>query len=202
MIPTVKDNPYVCEFECRYNRATHAGEKFSSQATGVIARDSSGRRVQAFNYNPFGSLAPFRIAIILDPATEMFHVVDRESSATLVSSPARTDLLAVPAPVVGAGFASPVLFYGSAAGDTFLGRQVIEGMRCRGYRRLGRARLEIEFWVADELQDTVLARLTSGGFESTFRTHSVRRGEPDLELLTIPPPDEGGRIFDFHFAPL
>jgi hypothetical protein len=75
-------------------------------------------------------------------------------------------------------------------------------MRCKGYLRLDPRGREVEFWVADELQETVLARISSDGFEAGFRVHDIRREEPDPGLLAIPPHDKSDRIVDFHLAPL
>lgn len=202
MIPTIKDTPYLGEFEYHYRKSNPSGEEITGDATGVIARDSSGRSVQQFNSNPFGGLVPPVMAIILDPVTQMLHVVDRESSTTLVSSPVETGFSTAPAHIDSVGVTSPTLFRDPAPSDTVIGEEVIEGMRCRGYRRLGQRIQQIEFWVADELQDTILARISADGFESSFRVHDVRPGEPNPELLAIPALDERNGIIDCHLTPL
>ncbi len=68
MIPTIKDTPYLGEFECHYRKTNLSGEEITGNATGVIARDSSGRSVQQYNRNPFGGLVPPLLAIILSEA--------------------------------------------------------------------------------------------------------------------------------------
>ena len=202
MIPTIKDTPYVGEFESHYRTTSACGEEVTGDVTGVIARDSSGRRVQQYNSNPFGGLAPSVIAIILDPVTQMLHVVDRESSTTLVSSPVPTGFSTAPVPIDSVGVTSPTLFRDPGPNDIFIGEEIIEGMRCRGYRRLGRCLQEIEFWVADELQDSILTRISADGFELSFRVHDIRQREPNAELLAIPVLDERDVIIDCHLAPL
>jgi hypothetical protein len=201
MIPTIKDTPYVGVFECHHRTTNACGEDITRDVTGVIARDSSGRSVQQYSSNSFGGLVPPVLAIILDPVTQMLHVVDRESSTTLVSSPVPTGFSTAPAPFDSVGVTSPTLFRDPAPNDTFIGEEVIEGMRCRGYRRLGRRMQEIEFWVAEELQDTILARISADGFESSFRVHDIREREPNPELLAIPALDERDGIIDCHLTP-
>jgi hypothetical protein len=208
MIPTVKDNPYLSEFECHYRKATPAGKETIGGATGVIARDSGGRTVQQFNcdhlggFLPVGGFLPPVITIVIDPITQMLHWVDRESSTTLVSSRLPTGLSAasVPRDIVGATW--PTLFPGSAPGDTFIGEKIIEGMRSRGYRRLGQGGQLIEFWVADELQAIILGEISWDGLEMSLRVHDIRQGEPNPELFAIPAPDQSDRIFDLHLNPL
>lgn len=200
MIPTIKDTPYLGEFECHYRKTNLSGEEITGNATGVIARDSSGRSVQQYNSNPFGCLVPPVVSIILDPVTQMLHVVDRESSTTLVSSPVTTGFSTAPVPIDSVGITS--VFRGPAPSDTLIGEEIIEGMRCRGYLRLGGRMQETEFWVADELQDTILARISADGFESSFRVHDIRQGEPNPELFAIPALDERDGIIDCHLTPL
>jgi hypothetical protein len=202
MIPTIKDTPYVGEFECHYRTTNACGEEITGDVTGIIARDSSGRSVQQYSSNPFGDLVPPGIAIILDPVTQMLHVVDRESSTTLASSPVPTGFSTAPVPIDGVGVTSLTLVRYPGPNDTFIGEKVIEGMSCRGYRRLGRRIQEIEFWVADELQDTILASISAVGFESSFGVHDIRQREPNPELLAIPVLDERDGIIDCYFAPL
>ena len=205
MIPTIKDTPYVGEFEWHYRTTNAWGEEVTGDVKGVIARDSSGRSVQQYDSNPFCGLVASVMSIILDPVTQMLHVVDRESSTTVVSSSVPIGLSSAPVPIDGVGVTSPTLFGDPGPNDTFIGEEVIEGMNCRGYRRLGRRiqEIEIEFWVADELQDTLLARVSAGGFESSFRVHNIRKTEPNPELLAIPVLEEtDGDGIDFHFAPL
>jgi hypothetical protein len=199
MIPTIKDTPYLGEFECHYRKTFPSGEEITGDVTGVIARNSSGRRVQQYNSNPFGFVPPL-LAIILDPITQILHVVDRKSSTMLASSRVPTELSTAPAPIDSQGITAPTLFRDPAPRDTFIGEEVIEGMKCRGYRRLGGRMQEIEFWVADELQDTILARISADGFESSFRVHDIRQGEPDPELFAIPSLEDMGDIVDFHLT--
>jgi hypothetical protein len=58
MIPTIKDTPYLGEFECHYRKTAPDGSEITGDATGVIARDSSGRSVQQYDSNSLGDLVP------------------------------------------------------------------------------------------------------------------------------------------------
>ena len=204
MIPTIKNTPYIGEFENHYRTTNACGEEITGAVSGIIARDSSGRSVQLFSSNPFGGLFPPVVAIILDPVTQMLHMVDRESSTTLVSCPFPTGFSTPPVPIDGVGVTSLTLCRYPAPNDTFVGEKVVEGMSCRGYRRLGRRiqEIEIEFWVADELQDTILASLSAVGFESSFGVHNIRQREPNPELLVIPVLDESDGMIDCSLAPV
>jgi hypothetical protein len=86
-------------------------------------------------------------------------------------------------------------------GDTLLGEQMIEGMTCKGYRRELVA-WAIELWIAEDLQETVLARILTERVDITFRLFNIRREEPDPHLLVVPPPDPRDGVEEFIFRPL
>ncbi|HWX43675.1 MAG TPA: hypothetical protein VN345_21225, partial [Blastocatellia bacterium] len=99
------------------------------------------------------------------------------------------------------GMSIPIGRWAAQEGDRSLGEQMIEGMTCNGYRReLGT--WAIEFWIAEDLQETVLALILTERVDGTFRLYNIRREEPDPRLLMVPPHDPRDVVEEFIFRPL
>jgi hypothetical protein len=176
MIPRVEDKPYQARGEWLCKEKGTDGEAIARNSRSVVARDSSGRVIQRHEL----------AAIIYDPVQEALHFVDLEAGTTLMSLPLVGDPSTCGPVIEVQGMSVPIGRWVAQEGDTSLGEQrTIEGMTCKGYRRELGAKA-IEFWIAEELQETVLARILAERVDLTFRLYNIRREEPDPRLLMVP----------------
>ena len=223
MLPRVEGKPFEADCDTSFAARDAHGETKASRTTGIIARDSAGRRFQQQDTAPqdgdekpevcFDSesggvilrLRP-RLATIYDPVGNVCHWIDRANGTTMMSFPMTLDQSGqygsdVPTMEIG-GMSVPVpVGFVPQSGVSIIGQQVIEGMDCTGYRST--AGLKMEYWVADELQETILTRLDVDGKQITQRLYNIRRNEPDPQLFVIPALDQrpvsvGCRVVGFN----
>jgi hypothetical protein len=74
----------------------------------------------------------------------------------------------------------------AASKGTLIGKQMIEGFVCHGYRIDQPEGSVIEYWISEELSDVLLAKSRSTKEEITLKLFSIRRDEPDGSLFTVP----------------
>jgi hypothetical protein len=191
MIPRVENNPYQAEAEWLWKERGTDGEAVARNGHSVVARDSRGRVLRQYEL----------AAIIYDPVLEALHFVDLKAGTTLMSLPLTSDPFTWGPVIEVRGMSVPIGQWVAQEGDTLLGEQIIEGMTRNGHRRELGAKA-IEFWIAEELQETVLARILAERVDLTFRLYNIRREEPDPRLLMVFPQDPRDVVEEFIFRPL
>jgi len=223
----IEGKPYQAEIEWLFVKKLPDGRIENTTRTGTVARDSRGRRAEHhYPFQPKGDqrrlivpdnifdpaqpfrivdVEPFRLASIYDPVARTWHVFEAQSGKTLMCLPitVRTDKSGLEIPSVeiqGTSVPMSVLWFAPQTGDRIIGHKVIEGMDCSGYCREGND-WKIEFWVAEDLQETILIRLDHDGQEFIFRMHSIRRSEPDSQLFAAPSLDPQPDNVDIFLRP-
>lgn len=182
MLPRVQGNPYEAEFECFTVKSLPGGQTCTSTKTGVIARDSSGRELEQQLVQPETGEHIFGIAKIYDPVGATDYIVDRQSK-TILNAHHISQGMGITIDVGDVAIALPV---GRVPeGGESIGRQVIGGLPCAGYRHTT-MRGTLDYWISEELQAIVLLRVVSETGESTFRIYNICRREPDSGLFSIP----------------
>jgi len=161
-------------FQAEYKRTTlkksvndEAIHRITTRGAIYRAADGSNRREQ-YGKDEAGS-KPSTI-IIYNPARQVSYLLDAESK-TFFTMPLATSN-------------SPSEFPPSEAQD--IGRKVIEDLVCRGYRLKRQENGEVEYWISEELQEVVLAKIVTRDEESTLQLFNIRRIEPAGSLFTVP----------------
>lgn len=182
MLPRIPDKPYEAKFEHICLRNLPGGEVASTSKTGVVARDSNGREVEQEHILSSSGGQAFGIAKIYDPVGARSYILDRLSKTILNMSPISGGM----GMTVDVGDTAVVLPIGRMPeGGSRMGRQVIEGQICTGYRQ-SIVNGTLEYWVSDELQALILIRTASEDRKTTYRIYDIRRREPDTGLFSIP----------------
>lgn len=175
----VKDRPFQARFELVAVRRSAGGETSRRVTRGAIYRDAAGRGRRE-EYAGDGAGKVIKTIIIHDPVKHEGYLLDPESK-TFFTMPMQG-----PAGRGGSGTSEP----GAEQLPTFdgedIGRKVIDGLACRGYRRNGSGGAVVEYWVAEELLEAVRVRSLDGDADDTLRVFDVRRGEPEGRLFTVP----------------
>jgi|SRR5262249_13220797 len=108
MLPRVEGKPYEADCDSSFVTKNAQGETETRTVTGVIARDSAGRRFQQQNILPTGADQQLMVgfddesgsiklshypsfASIYDPVGGAWHWIDREAGTTLMSIPVTLD---------------------------------------------------------------------------------------------------------------
>ncbi|HYG80767.1 MAG TPA: DUF4412 domain-containing protein [Pyrinomonadaceae bacterium] len=174
----VKDRPFQGEFELVTRRRSAGGEVSRRVTRGAIYRDASGRSRRE-EYASGGAGKIIKAIIIHDPAKHEGYLLDPESK-TFFTMPTQE--------TTGrdrSGTSEPSAELPTFDGED-IGRKVIDGLACRGYRRNGSGGAVIEYWVAEELLEAVWARIVDGDNDDTLRVFDIHRVEPDEKLFTVP----------------
>jgi len=222
----VEGKPYEAECEWLVVKTVPDGQTVTTQ-TGMVARDSSGRRAEHYDpmrapggqpfvvgpdniYDPTQPLRIvdgelFRLASIYDPVAQNWHVFDLQSGTTLMYSPitAGRDERDSEIPIVEIqGMSVPVtMSFVPESDDRIIGRQVIEGMECTGYSREVSG-WKMERWIADDLHEAIRSQVIAADLEITIRLYDILLEEPDPELFAAPPVDKRPDIEDSYFVPI
>lgn len=227
MPAAVEAKPYEAECEWVVVEKRPDGRTLNTTRTGMVARDSSGRRAEHYDpiqpaggqrsvvlpdniYDPAQPLRIvdgelFRMANIYDPVALTWHVFDLQSGTTLIYLPITAgrdesglEILSVEIQ----GMPVPLtMWFARQTGDSIIGRKVIEGMDCTGYyREVGGWKMEL--WIADDLQETIRLLVTAADLEITIRLYDIWRTEPDPQFFVAPSADRRPGIEDAYFVPL
>jgi len=194
MLSCVQEKPYEADCEWVYVNRLPSGEVVTSTTSGMVARDSSGRRLQQCEVIKSEGDAEREVwsANIYDPESQTLHFIDLRSGTTLGSLPLALGLdhagAEAPALDIDVKWTPPRLDEPEST-ERMQGQQVIEGMLCTGYCRKAGG-WEIEYWVADELEETLRYRVETGDLKATVRVFNILRSEPDPELFAIRPPGQ------------
>jgi hypothetical protein len=192
MLPRVPGKPYEADCEWVLVRKLSTGEAATIITSGMVARDSSGRRLdQREVEKPEGAAErPVWTATIYDPITLTLNYLHLQFGTTSsLPVTARLDERGLEVPTIEIeGMRADLMVDLPQCADSTLGERVIEGMHCTGYyRNLGVG--SIEYWFADDLEATVWSRTTAGNLEITTRVYNILRSEPDPQLFVVPQPD-------------
>lgn len=130
----------------------------------------------------FKKLAASRLLNSEHPFTSLIRRDDRQIGARVVGLEVviGPNLLNIAGPKISTSAESPTF-----TGDD-IGRRVIEGLPCRGYRGKSQHGGTVEYWVSEELLEVVLARSLLRGEENTLRLFNIHRIEPDSKMFTVP----------------
>ncbi|MFN2454090.1 MAG: DUF4412 domain-containing protein [Pyrinomonadaceae bacterium] len=187
---SISDGPFVtfagiqgAPFQAQYERIDLEklpdGKTLQQIKTGVIYRDTYGRSRREINTKTSSEVSSSESTIIHDPIKQEAYFLETESKTfSTVSMP--------DVPVVGAEPSSNILENLSERGE-YIGRQLIEGLNCYGYRVNQSGDGVIEYWVAKEIQDVLLGKYTNSYKTITMRLFDVRIIEPDSRMFTVSP---------------
>jgi hypothetical protein len=172
----VEDRPFQAQFELVALRRSAGGETTRRVTRGAVYRAQNGRSRREV-YAGDRAEKVIKTIIIHDPTKHEGYLLDPESK-TFFRMPIGGTAES------GEGGASGAELPAFDGED--IGRKVIDGLACRGYRRGGAAGGVLEYWVAEELLEAVWVRSLEGDHEDTLRVFDIRRGEPDGKLFTVP----------------
>jgi hypothetical protein len=164
----IKDRPFQADYEQVTTKKTSNDNTSRHVKQGAIYRATNGRSRRE-EYAGGGTEKKPGTIIIHNPAKQEGYLLDVESKT----------FFTMPTPASESQDELPT-FKGEDAG-----RKVIEGLMCRGYRMKQQSE-EIEYWVAEDLLEVVLAKSVSKDEESTLRLFNIRRIEPDGKLFSVP----------------
>src|SRR5262245_33044304 len=198
MLPRVQGKPYEADCEWVLSTKHSSGEAATSITSGMVARDSAGRRLeqQEIIKSEGADEREVWTANIYDPVSQAIHYIDLRWCTTLMSLPLTTGLddhgIEV-ATVEIEGRSAQLTVDLPQSADGKLGEQMIEGMNCTGYWRTVGG-YKIEYWIAEELEATIRSRIIAGDRETTTRIYNILRSEPDPQLFVVPPPDPRSQV--------
>lgn len=184
MSSTYVDHPFVtpagvrgAPFQARYERIDFKkllnGQTVQQAKTGVFYRDANGRSRKEVNTKNSPEETE-SVIVIHDPVKQELCFLETKSKTF-----SKISMHGVEQPF------NDVLENFSKQGE-YIGQQLIEGLNCHGYRSNQLGSGTIEYWVAEELQEVLLAKSTSGDEESILRLFSIRHIEPDSRMFTVP----------------
>lgn len=173
----IKGRPLQARYERTHSKKLPDGESTRQVRIGAIYRDGEGRsrreeQAEATSKEITGTI------IIHDPIAQEIRFLDPQSKTVI-----RETLLAQDdvGDEVSMDFLEAVA---STAED--IGRRLIEGLTCRGYRVAQPKNGMVEYWFSEELQDVVLAKSTGGNEEGMLRLFDISFVEPDSSMFIVP----------------
>src|SRR5215469_7658147 len=140
MLPRVQEKPYEADCEWVLSTKDLSGETAKSRTSGMVARDSAGRRLeqQEVIRSEGADEREVWTASIYDPVSQALHYLDLRWGTTLMSLPLTAGLddrgIEV-ATIEIEGQPAQLTLDQPLSADGTLGEQVIEGMHCTGYWR-------------------------------------------------------------------
>jgi hypothetical protein len=172
------------------NRSARPGPPVTLEQSGVYVRDSSGRSFNRRNANLVGSTlatnGPTFVAFLFDRPNGISYTIDfsaRKIKKEMVRS-METGLL--PNPI------TRETFDGNHLGDEFLGKMLISGVECEGFKRSINHRKgwdDLEEWFAPSLDFFVVKAHghLSHGNEVSILLSDIHVGqEPDPKYFRLP----------------
>lgn len=175
---SVRDRPFQAQFELVALRKSADGETSRRVTRGAVYRDADGRSRRE-EYAGDGAGRTIKTIIVHDPTKHEGYILDPESQTFFkLPTPGTTGREA-------SGTSEPDAGLPTFDGED-IGKKLIDGLTCRGYRRTGAGGAVIEFWVSEELLEAVSARSVHGDKEDTLRVFDIRRAAPDEKLFTVP----------------
>ena len=166
----VKDKPFKGEFEHIIKKKLPGGETVHSSTRILIYQAKNGRRRLEEYANDRKETEP-RSIIIYNPPARRFIFLDVESKSFFSDSlteSSSTDC-------------EKLVFSGED-----IGVKVIEGRKCRGYQVKRHANDNFEYWISEELEEIIQAKIITENEEHTLRLFNIERSEPANPLFVIP----------------
>jgi hypothetical protein len=175
-----KNRPFQAQYEKMLVRKLATGQTSQQIKTGMLYRDTSGRtRREEFSDSEIPHDKFSGTAIVSDAAKQELYFLDVGSKTFLRSQSSGAIEEATDEEVSD-------LLKDAASKGTVIGKQIIEGFVCHGYRIDQPEGSVIEYWISEELSDVLLAKSESTKEEIILRLFSIRRVEPDSSLFTAP----------------
>lgn len=182
----VKGKPFQAKYEWLHRKILQSGRDRAVTEIGAVYRDPEGRvRIETHAHGEHGELLKIT-ADIYDPVADSVCFLDVEAKVILFrdelsSSHFWTLTINID------GRRATALPRGEASGDDErVGPLQVEGLFCNGYRRTESERYAMEYWVSQELKETLLVKLVTETQESTYRLYDIVRNVPDKRLFIVP----------------
>lgn len=165
----IKDKPFKGEFEQITSNKLPNGEVTRRTARLITYQAADGSR-RFDQYGKDKEKDKTLVISIYNSAKQEIYFLDVESKTVFTQPLTEPDSESEP----------PIY-----DGDN-LGKKVIENLICRGYQRKRDENDVFEYWVSEELNETLRAKSVLGDEENSLRLFNIERVEPDGKMFLIP----------------
>lgn len=182
----VKGKPFQAKSEWVHRKILQSGRDSAVTEIGALYRDQEGReRIETHAHGEHGELVKIT-ADIYDPVANSVCFLDVAAKVILFKDKLSISHFWTLTINIDGRWAT-ALPRGEASGDDErVGSRQVEGLFCDGYRRTESERYAMEYWVSQELKETLLVKLVTETQESTYQLYDVVRGVPDKRLFIVP----------------